>query len=235
TGYEEFEIIGKHISIFYRPEENEKAIADLEKASRLGSAIVTGLRVKKRGVNFWAKMKIQFLHSSESNGPCFKVILQDTTHRALSKERMRTLRDEYLSLFNNPFVGTFKFKVDGYSIQMCNQKTLEFLGRATSANLSFDSFFAYHHQFEQFISQLREDKKVEGFKFLVQNGNASHETWALASARYFEAHGFAEGVLFDITEQYHQMMELQRVNTELDNFIYHASHDLRSPLTSIMG
>src|SRR5260221_3646283 len=31
------------------------------------------------------------------------------------------------------------------------------------------------------------------------------------------------------------MIELQRVNTELDNFIYHASHDLRSPLTTIMG
>ena len=235
TGYEEFEIMGKHISIFYRPEEHEKAIADLEKASRLGSSIVTGLRVKKRSVNFWAKMKIKFLHSAQSGSPCFKVILQDTTHRALSKERIRTLKDEYLSLFNNPFVGTFKFKMDGYGIQMCNQKTLEFLGISNSANLRFDSFFASLHQFEQFISQLQEDKKVEGFKFKVQNGNACQENWAIISARYFEAHGFAEGVLFDITEQYNQMMELQRVNTELDNFIYHASHDLRSPLTSIMG
>jgi len=235
TGYEEFEIMGKHISIFYRPEECEKASADLEKASRLGSSIVTGLRVKKRGVNFWAKMKIKFLHSSESNSPSFKVILQDTTHRALSKERTRTLRDEYLSLFNNPFVGTFKFKMDGFGIQMCNQKTLEFLGRSNSTNLRFDHFFASLPPFEQFISQLQENKKVEGFKFLVENGNTCHETWAIISARYFEGHGFAEGVMFDITEQYHQMMELQRVNTELDNFIYHASHDLRSPLTSIMG
>ncbi len=61
TGYEEYEIIGKHISVFYPADEREKARADLEKACRLGSAIVTGLRVKKRGVNFWAKMKIKFL------------------------------------------------------------------------------------------------------------------------------------------------------------------------------
>src|SRR6478752_5749306 len=139
TGYEEYEIIGQHISIFYRPEETEKAKADLEKASRLGNTVVTGLRVKKRGVNFWAKMKIKFTVSERPNGPSFIVILQDTTHRALSKERIRTLKDEYLSIFNNPFVGTFKFKMDGYGIQMCNQKTLEFLGRSSSANLCFDS------------------------------------------------------------------------------------------------
>ncbi|HMI66196.1 MAG TPA: ATP-binding protein, partial [Cyclobacteriaceae bacterium] len=88
---------------------------------------------------------------------------------------------------------------------------------------------------ETFISSLREQKKMEGYKFQVQDENTHRENWAVISARYFEAQGFAEGVLFDITDQYSQMMELQRVNAELDNFIYHASHDLRSPLTSIMG
>src|SRR5882757_6358828 len=60
TGYEEYEIIGKPISIFYLPDEREKAKSDLEKAYRLGNTIVTGMRVKKRGVSFWAKMKIKF-------------------------------------------------------------------------------------------------------------------------------------------------------------------------------
>jgi signal transduction histidine kinase len=39
----------------------------------------------------------------------------------------------------------------------------------------------------------------------------------------------------NISEQYNQMLELRRVNAELDNFTYHASHDLRAPLTSILG
>ena len=38
-----------------------------------------------------------------------------------------------------------------------------------------------------------------------------------------------------ISRQQDQMQELQRLNTELDNFTYHASHDLRAPLTTILG
>jgi len=137
--------------------------------------------------------------------------------------------------FNNPFVGTFKFRMDGYGIQMCNQKTLEFLEIPNSTDLRLDSFFASLHQFECSypVSAKRKRWRVLSFRFRMEKANK--KVGLSSGARYFEAQGFAEGVLFDITEQYSQMMELQRVNTELDNFIYHASHDLRSPLTSIMG
>jgi signal transduction histidine kinase len=39
----------------------------------------------------------------------------------------------------------------------------------------------------------------------------------------------------NISEQARQMQELKRLNTELDNFTYHASHDLRAPLSTIEG
>ncbi|HTH58073.1 MAG TPA: ATP-binding protein [Cyclobacteriaceae bacterium] len=231
TGYEEHEIIGKHISIFYPSDEKDKASADLEKACRLGSSIASGLRIKKRDVIFWARMKIKF----NADDGTFRVILQDATHRALSKERIRTLKEEYLAIFNNPFVGTFKFRMETFAIQMCNQKTLDILKADQGNDLRFDHYFSSLKQFELFISTLREEKKVEGFKFIVQTSGSSIENWAAISARYFEQQGFVEGILLDVTEQYSQMLELQRVNTELDNFIYHASHDLRSPLTTTMG
>ena len=41
--------------------------------------------------------------------------------------------------------------------------------------------------------------------------------------------------LQDITDLKQENEELQRVNTELDNFVYHASHDLRTPLRSMLG
>ncbi len=44
-----------------------------------------------------------------------------------------------------------------------------------------------------------------------------------------------ENLKRNLSEQFRQMLELQRVNAELDNFTYHASHDLRAPLTTIQG
>jgi PAS domain S-box-containing protein len=234
TGYEEYEVIGKHFSIFYLDEEKEKALKDLQRAMALGQIVVTGLRVKKRGIRFWAKMKVVHAVEKYPRG-FFKVLLQDSTHRALSNLRVQSIRDEYLAIFNNPFVGAFKFRMADYKMIMCNQKTLEITAIPNSDNLYFNTIFNSSLQFEQFLLLLKQEKRVEGFQFLINAGKNPQGNWGVISARSFNNQGFVEGVLMDISEQYNQMIELQRINAELDNFTYHASHDLRAPLTTIMG
>jgi PAS domain S-box-containing protein len=234
TGYEEWEVLGKHFAMFYSEGERAHAAADLNKAVALGQAMVSGLFIKKRGITFWAKIKFKYIPDSESM-IAFRVTLQDTTHRRLSNARVQSIKDEYLAIFNNPFVGSFKFRIEDYRVTMWNKKAGEMTGLSDSREVYFSDIFTSHEQFTIFILNLNHECRVDGMKFQMKNTSAGESRWVMISARLFSSRGFVEGIMLDVTDQHLQMMELERVNAELDNFTYHASHDLRAPLTSILG
>lgn len=234
TGYEEFEVIGKHISILYKDEEIEKAFLDLKKASKLGKIIVAGLRLKKRKTPFWAKMTIEVRRDQEKK-PGFTVTLKDGTHRALANLRVRTMRDEYLSIFNNPFVGTFKFRMGDGHVLMWNPKISQITRIKDFSQVPFPALFHDPAVYERLLQKLRDSGKVEDFEFQLARIDSGQQRWLILHCRYFQTQDFVEGILLDITDQKSQLVELERVNHELDQFIYHASHDLRSPLTTMLG
>lgn len=236
TGYEEWEVIGSHLSIFYTPEaiQTGKPVEDLVDAAKQGQVIIHDWRVKKRNTKFWAKMKITALYTSSKTVTGYKVVLKDTTHKALYNHRVKRIKDEYLNLFNNSYTGIFKFRSKDNQVLLLNEKATEIIGRDEYTQLDFQQLFMNPQVFGEFIGLLHEHQKVESFEFQI-NKPGREERWASISCRYFSEHGFVEGILIDVTDNKRQMLELQRLNHELDQFIYHASHDLRSPLTTILG
>jgi signal transduction histidine kinase len=158
------------------------------------------------------------------------MVVKDTTHNAIYGYRVKQVRDEYLNIFNNAFIGIFKFRVSDFNVLVLNDKATDLLGKKETEQISFDSFFKDPVRFKQFIDQLHEKESIENFEAEIVNG-----VWVSICCRYFINAGFVEGVLSDITQQKRQLEELQRLNHEIDTLVYHASHDIRAPLTTILG
>ena len=82
-GYTPGEIIGKHVSRFYLPEELEagKPWEELATARRTGRAESEGWRVKKNGERFWARAVMTALYDSDGHLRGFSKVTQDLTDR----------------------------------------------------------------------------------------------------------------------------------------------------------
>ena len=235
TGYEEWEIIGRHFSIFYSVEDQIKRSfeIDLDKAIRQGHCYVTGLKMKKRNSPFWAKLKISSIKDDTGILSGFRLTIQDATHKALYSHNLSLVKDEYLNLFNNPFIGIFKFRVNDHKILMVNEKAESIFGKGWSKN-HLDHYFVDTAQFKKFIEKLVNDKKLEDYEFEILNTQGS-KSWVTISCKYFTSVGFVEGVILDITDKKREIERSLSLSNELESFIYHASHDLRSPITSMYG
>jgi PAS domain S-box-containing protein len=82
-GYRREEILGKHVSRFYLPEDIEagKPWEELAAARRDGRAEAEGWRVRKNGERFWARAVVSALHDPAGRLRGFAKVTQDLTGR----------------------------------------------------------------------------------------------------------------------------------------------------------
>ena len=93
-GYRADEIIGKHFSAFYTPEDLAagKCEHELETAARDGRSEDEGLRLRKGGARFWANVVITALRSSEGTLIGFTEVTRDLSERRAADEQQRRFR-----------------------------------------------------------------------------------------------------------------------------------------------
>jgi PAS domain S-box-containing protein len=82
-GYSRDEIVGKHFSQFYTPEDlaEGKPEKELEAARSTGRAEDEGWRVRKNGERFWARVVLTSLHDASGRLHGFAKVTQDLTER----------------------------------------------------------------------------------------------------------------------------------------------------------
>lgn len=90
-GYKADEIIGKHFSIFYSPEDikDRKPERELEIAKKVGRVEDEDWRVRKDGSKFWANVVITALHDDDGVLQGFAKVTRNLTERKGHEDRLR--------------------------------------------------------------------------------------------------------------------------------------------------
>ncbi|HEY0136616.1 MAG TPA: PAS domain S-box protein, partial [Nannocystis sp.] len=238
-GYTAAEIVGKHFSTFYTPEDliAGKAQRELEVASRDGSYEEEGWRVRKDGSKLWASVVITALRDGQGRLRGFSKVTRDITERRES-ERIKSIVDNV---------------VDGIV-------TFDENGTIESLNPAAERVFGY--QAAELVGTAIARLAAEGDKldwigpseggdirevFGRRKDGAAFPMDLAIGPFHFQGRRAYTAVVRDITERrkdeerlrfYAQELrdknaELARSNQELDDFAYIASHDLKEPLRGI--
>ena len=109
-GYTAEEIIGKHFSIFYPPEDVAagKCERELEVATREGRFEDEGWRVRKDGSRFWANVVITALRNPQGALIGFAKVTRDLTERRQAEENLRALAAEKAALAEKSRIQEFQ-------------------------------------------------------------------------------------------------------------------------------
>jgi len=192
-------------------------------------------RLKHNAGNYiWVHSKAVLKLNEQGIATRVSGALVNITEQKKAVEALSKSEKKYKALFQNSLVAIFRSKIQTGEVIDCNNKFLELLGLTNQQEFSTADYYYYPDERIQIIEELSQKGQINSRELKIKKVSGE-PLWVSFSSAVYPDEGVIEVVLIDITKSKEDSLELQKVNFELDSFVYHSSHDLRSPLRSILG
>ena len=233
------DLLGKNVMEFIHPDDKELAVARVNKALA-GEHLAV---IEERFVRLDGQVITVEVSShpfSFENESAVQVIVKDITHRKRAEKTIKKTESLFSQLFQN----------SPMAIVLLNEQ-----GTVVKINKGFEDLFGYTleelqgNELNQFIVPDSLETEGNDLNSLI----TSSKVICIETSRIRRDGTYLSVIIYgipvhqddatigifgtyvDITDQKRIEEELKVRNTELDNFVYKVSHDLRAPLSSIRG